>query len=66
MDAYFPLGALNGRADVLSALGKSAGIFCVTLPEAAHPMPRRKVVMKPTFWSGEGKFRRNPHVQMEA
>ena len=45
---YFAFAGWNGRADVLSALGKSAGIFCVTLPVAAHSVPRRKVVMNPT------------------
>jgi beta-phosphoglucomutase-like phosphatase (HAD superfamily) len=31
---------VNGRVETLSAVGKSAGTFCVTLPVAAHSVPR--------------------------
>src|SRR5262249_2763267 len=41
-------GSYAGRVLTLSADGKSAGTFCVTLPVAAHSVPRWKVVMKPT------------------
>ena len=39
------------RVLVLSAVGKSAGTFCVTLPVAAHSVPRWYVAMKPTQFS---------------
>jgi sugar-phosphatase len=36
ISGYLP----DGRIDTLSAVGKSAGTFCVTLPVAAHSVPR--------------------------
>src|SRR5690349_16264454 len=44
-------GSYSFRVLVLSAVGKSAGTFCVTLPVAAHSVPRWYVVMKPTQFS---------------
>jgi hypothetical protein len=38
----------NGRLDAASAFGKSAATGSVTLPVAAHSVPRWKVFMKPT------------------
>ena len=35
------------RSDVFSAVGKSAGTFCVTLPVAAHSVPRWSVTTNP-------------------
>lgn len=39
---------LNFRDADLSAFGKSSGTSIVTLPVAAHSVPRKKVVMNPT------------------
>ena len=38
------------RTVALSAVGKSAGTFCVTWPLAAHSTPRWKVAMKATLF----------------
>ena len=40
----------HGRVFVSAAEGKSAGIFWVTLPVAAHSAPRCRVTMKPTHF----------------
>lgn len=52
--AYFT-GRVKGTRETASGFGKFAGIsVSVTLPVAAHSVPRRKVTLKPTH-SKEGR-----------